>query len=365
MDNELSWISEIKLWPKRVIAESSTRLIIFLSLAFLFIIPNPNYMYALELYNPSMYLASNKSGQQEKKGAAFTFTVGAKIIKGKCLKIKDKTWIDGALFCNLMKSLGVESSYDPSTSILALGNAPINTGKIKLTKHTGDPFKIVINGKIFKTGQTRSGNSVYIPIDTIKTILEAMGNRVEVDNSSNLAAVSSGGSSAKTGISPSKSPIPDKTPHTGTPSPVPAGIQAEAVGNYMNALKKVMDKHRPGKKEKEKFGTAIPGPANKETPTSDDMKGIQKKLTGMLEDIRRLSPPNEETKEIHRMALSVTTKMIRIMDLASGIHKLPKDRANPKVEQELLMLVRQVRREEPEFREKVRILRKKYNLGPP
>lgn len=295
------------------------------------------------------------------KVETFTFTSEAKIIKGSCIKSDGKTWIDGNLVKKIFEASGAEASFDSDTELLALGNVPADPSIIKLPAAKGEPFTIVINGVILKTSHIRRGSDVFIPVEAVKTIMESAGKKVTFDNSSNLAAISAGSPVIMPLSAPAEKPVSVETP---TVSPKPALLKGkekkEAVVSYLNSLKKILEDSKPGEAEKKKFGSMEPG---KDVISSEDMNAVVEKQKKMLEEIKKLNPPEEETGEIHQLAISISAKMIRVMELASRLLSLPDTRANPDAEKEMAMLLKQLTEEEKLFNEKVGNVKKKYGLG--
>lgn len=296
------------------------------------------------------------SGKEE----TYTFTVGANIIKGSCIKSTGTTWIDGNLAKKIFEATGAEASFDSGAKLLALGNIPANPSAIKLPAGGGEAFTLVINGVILKTVCIKSGNGVFIPVNVIKVIMEAAGKKFSSDDSSNLAAISTGSSTVIPHPTPAETPEPVETPAVSADPPVLMGKEKkEAVTAYMNSLKKILDDSKPSEADKKKFGSLEPG---KDAINPDDMKAVVDKQRKMLEQIKKLSPPDEETGEIHHLAISISAKMIRVMEIVTKLITMPDTRANPEAEKEMAMLLKQLTEEERDFNNKVKAVRKKYGL---
>ena len=286
--------------------------------------------------------------------------MGAKIIKGSCIKSSGKTWIDGNLAKNIFEATGAEASFDSGARLLALGNIPANPASIKFSSNKGDSFTLVINGVILKTSCIKSGNGVFIPVDVIKTIMESSGKKFTLDDSGNLAAISTGSPIINSHPTPTVKPEPVATlTIPAEPSSLKGKEKKEAIAAYMNSLKKILEDSKPSEADKKKFGSLEPG---KDAINPDDMNAVVEKQRKMLEQIKKLTPPEEETGEIHHLAISISAKMIRVMEIATKLISMPETRANPEAEKEMVMLLKQLSDEEKTFNEKVKMVRKKYGV---
>ncbi len=135
----------------------------------------------------------------------------------------------------------------------------------------------------------------------------------------------------------------------------------EAIKKYMDDLKSVFQGNRPGKKETKSLEQATPGKV-------DPIKALKKlrdEQVQFLEAIKKLTPPDKETKKIHQLALSIVTKLQRVTELGITILSTPKDQDNPRAREELMKLNREIIDEEADFNRRVLIIREKYKLGPP
>lgn len=314
------------------------------------------------IFSPA-YGEENSTGDKQffsDKQETFTFTVGARIIKGLCIKSSGKTWIDGNLAKKIFEATGAEASFDSTAKLLALGNVSANPSAVKLPADKGEPFTVVLNGVILKTACIKSGNDIFIPVDAIKVIMESAGKKFTSDNSSNLAAISTGSPVITSHPTPAEKPEPVETPAVSAePSSLKGKEKKEAITVYMNSLKKILESSKPSEADKKKFGSLEPG---KDSISPDDMNAVVEKQRKMLEEIKKLNPPEEETGEIHHLAISISAKMIRVMEIASKLINMPDTRANPEAEKEMAMLLKQLTEEEKVFNEKVNSVRKKYGL---
>lgn len=280
----------------------------------------------------------------------FTFTAGDKIIGGKCLKKNGETWITATLAVDVMKSVGAGANYSSGENLLVLNHPSINKSGVALPPASSTDFRIVINGSIHKTASLKNGNEAYIPIKVLVTILESSGRQVEIDNASNLAAVS-GGTKAAPIASPSPSPVPVE--------------KSEAVKKYMDDLKKVFLENRPGVKEMGSLDKSVGDENFGITNPLEALKKLRVEQEKFLVEIKKLSPPDEETKEIHRLALDIVGKMLRVSDLGIRLLSTPRGQDNPKAAEELIRLNREIKNEEADFNNRVIHIRQKYKIGPP
>ncbi len=311
-----------------------------------------------------VYGEENSGGDKKffsDKEETYTFTVGAKIIKGLCIKSAGKTWIDGNLARKIFEATGAEASFDPGAKLLALGNIPSNPSAIQLPADRGGVFTLVINGVILKTVCIKSDSGVFIPLNVIKVIMESSGKKFTSDDSSNLAAISTASSIITPNPTPAEKPESMITPVVSPESLPPEGKEKiKAISSYLNSLKKILEDSKPNEADKKKFSSLEPG---KDTMNPDDLKVVVDKQRKMLEQIKKLSPPDEETGEIHHLAISISAKMIRVMEIVTKLITMPDTRANPEAEKEMAMLLKQLTEEEKLFNEKVKNIRKKYKLG--
>ena len=351
----------------------------FLTIVILFFISLTCFSYSLAKENNSKKNNGDKTYFKEKTDKSqnreinelpFTFTVGIQILKGKCLKKQDKIWIEGNLSKKLFEALGAKVSYDSDSRVMALGNIQVNSKQIKLPPVKGTSFNIILNGEILKTGFISKGKKVYISIKSIKAFTDAMNCVMNIDSSANIAALSVN-SGAKDPVHIAKSPTvhttknPPPYPSPEKPVLISKGDKREAVKKYLDDLKEILNENKPGKGDKKKFEDGIFDSPDKKTISTDYFKEIADKHSKIIEKLNKLTPPDKETMEINRLAISSTAKMKRIIELASVIYSLDDTRANPDAESEMVMLLKQVKNEEEDFNKKVKKIRKKYDLGAP
>ncbi|MCE1246651.1 MAG: hypothetical protein LWY06_08410 [Firmicutes bacterium] len=312
---------------------------------------------------------------QTAKPDKIVVTVGANIIKGDSLKSGGRKYLDTDLVVAVLKALNVNASFDLSVMALAM-EKPQTAAKLPVSEPNGN-LTVVIGGTILKTDSCVADQKAYINYRFVENLLKGMGYEVKFDSASNFITIADKTEPVAEPAVASASDPEQPTPATASvpPPPVkniepaqPAGKEKQsediqAIASYMNALKKIFDDNAPEKEPKKgKQDGAIP---DLTSIRGEDLKPVIDKQKKIIAEINKLTPPEEQTKEIHKLAVDVMAKMLRATELASQIFSLPEGHRKPAVEEEILELNRQITDDQILFNRKVIMLRQKYNLGKP
>jgi hypothetical protein len=301
-------------------------------------------------------------------------TAGASIIKGESIKSSGRKYLDADLIVAVLKSIGINSSFDISVMAFAI-EKPAAAAEIKLpsTDPNGN-LTVVIGGNILKTESVLSNQKAFINFRFVENLLKGFGYDVKFDASSNFITVTDSKEALKTAEQPvaatpdpaaASIPEPASSPAGVVTSPQPAAASdkitdkdVKAIAAYMNSLKKIFDDNAPEK-------SANGGSPDPTAMKGEDLKPVIERQKKIIADINKLTPPEEQTGDIHKAALGVMAKMLRATELSLQIFSLPEGRRKPSAEEEVLELNRQITEEQKEFNRKVILLREKYNLGRP
>jgi hypothetical protein len=140
-------------------------------------------------------------------------------------------------------------------------------------------------------------------------------------------------------------------------------IQNQQIPVFMNKLKEIFDRNKISKEEQMKVEAAAGDPENLKI-SSVDIKRLTDKYILIKDEISRLKAPDAETIEIQNLAVGVFDKMSRVLILTSDILNRQNNESS-KLFEEIHSLNRQIIIEASIFNDKVKLIRKKYNLGPP
>ncbi len=266
------------------------------------------------------------------------------ILKTKAIKRGDVLFLKASNLPSLFKELKAKSQYDPEGKILTIfynGKIDANLPSVKEESVT-----IVINGKIHRVPSICIRGKRYISASYIKEILRGMGYSWKYDKNTNIVTVIGRNKKQST----EKSARRDASP--------------KEIKRYMNTLKRLFREYKP-KNFREISVQAALGDKKNLKSAIKEMKNIQKECEEMVARIDSLTPPNDETRKVHNLALSIFRKIAKFMELSQEILESPPDVLNPKAVEKLQKLNREILKEQVEFDNLVIKIRNKYKLGPP
>lgn len=317
-------------------------------------------------------MSVNVSPAQEKpdaEGQSVKFVYKGKIVNAPSRAQDGVRWIavDGAK--KAFEAMGAVCSYDDGAKLLAVDPAgevkEIGSMPAPSTGSGVKPFYIVLKSKIHRTTHTMEAGKAYVPLKAVKKTVAAMGFTVNFDEKTMIMTVSDDkkDGSKKDDVKKKTDVKKDQPGALPDVSKIP-GADREEVKKYMDALKILFDKYKPSGKDMKVFDGALSDIGKGEIKV-DGLVRIIGKYAEAVEEMKKLNPPNVETREIQNLGLGVFEKMKRLMEKAKKLLSMDKGLDNPKLLEEIMILNREISRESQEFDQKARAIRKKYDLGKP
>jgi hypothetical protein len=288
-------------------------------------------------------------GEKPREGI-LPITAGEKTIEAITRAYADGTWIETGSFAALWEALGAKCSFDPAIPLLAV-SINRNTARAEGLPVPGiTPLAIALNGEIYRVPCKKEEKSYFIPLKVLENCLNAAGFVLEQAPGQKGAAIRE----KPTGEAPAAATPPAK-------APVPA--DRAQIKDYMDRLKTIFDKYKPAGNEMEIFQDILlnPGSGKKK----GDPSQVAGKYSQALEELKALTPPDAETREINDLAKGVFEGMGRMIALAADLLKMEKGYDSPETLEKIHELNRMISRDSALFDQKVKDIRKKYDLGPP
>jgi hypothetical protein len=298
----------------------------------------------------------------ESQVSRFTFTVNGKIIKGASMRKDGVLWVDAGAFNEAERSLGAKSEFDSAGKIMTVTINKEAKAIDSLPTPSGKPFSIVLNGKIIKTSCLSSGGKIFVPFESTEKVFSSLGCRVEKDLDARLATVTMDEPPRDAVGMPS---IPN-LPNVEKAGEVLGDLNArkEKVGHYIDSLKKIFDSNKPNNEDQNALSSVIGEVGSGKQMNLEGINSVRKKYAKAIDEMKKLTPPDEETGKIHNLAIDVFTKMDSLVDQGIQLLSLSDGLDIPGALEKIRMLNDDINREGREFDERVKALRKKYNLGP-
>lgn len=330
----------------------------------------------------SIFLLVSSPCLAQQKGAQprpYKVVVKGKIVKGEMIESAPGAWLSAATFSSVMSAMGARSSFDQPSRLMVI-EAPGSVGKVEgLPFQEKNPMLIVLNSGIYKVPCLEEAGSLFLPFSVAQKIFAAMGYEAKEDKTEALLVLSGSGIQDK----PAQDAAAEKTnatkPETvastsATEGDTPSQLTPEEleqrgqVREYMDHLKGIFDKYKPSGDDFKKLQNVAQealGKLGNVDINMNDLADVVEKYTRATDEIKTLKPPNLETSEIQDLAISVFGKMGRLMQLAIQILTMEKGYDNPQALEKFQVLRQEINSQTTLFDQKVRAVRKKYDLGNP
>lgn len=296
----------------------------------------------------------------ERAEESIFISVNAHIIEGKSIIRNGETWIEVDLIQSIVTLLGGEASYHKKGHLFAMSGLAFKQDSKPAFDGAGN-FRLIIDGDIYHVPCQETEEDVFLSVHTLEAVLYETNMQIQKDPAKNLMTIS------PLVTEKPLSKLEDQEKAAGGDKP-PASSPVEeekAVKDYMESLKRVFQRHNPKRFNIGRLEEIILEAGLTEDINPDIFKNLKDQQMEFLKEIKKLSPPNQETKEIQDLAVSVLSKMIDILDICEIILTLPKNQENPEAQEQLIKLYQEMGDEEALFNQKVRDVRNRYKMPPP
>ena len=287
-------------------------------------------------------------------------SVNAHIVEGKSMVKNDDLWIEIDLIQSIITLLGGESSYNKKGRLFAISGLTFKRDSKPAFDVAGD-FRLIIDGDIYHVPFQEIDEDIFLSVQTLENLLYQINMQVQKDSAKNLLTIS-----PLITDKPLLKPEEKEKTTAADKSPASSSVEEEnAVKDYMESLKRVFQRHRPKRFDIGRLEEIVLEAGLTEGINPDIFKNLKDQQIEFLKEIKKLSPPNQETKEIQDLAVSVLSKMVEILEICEIILTMPKNQENPEAQEQLSKLYQEMGEEEALFNQKVREVRSRYKMPPP